>query len=76
MYLFIVIKEVEDVYNKFKDDFVFIEEFKDLFNIYVGRFFNLYFVKCLIECFGGVKVYLKCEDLNYIGFYKINNVIG
>src|SRR5690554_4829972 len=75
-YLLTAIKEVEDAYNKFKDDPAFIEEFKDLLNTYAGRPSNLYFAKRLTECLGGAKVYLKREDLNHTGSHKINNVIG
>lgn len=75
-YLLTAIKEVEDAYNKFKDDPTFIEEFKDLLNTYAARPSNLYFAKRLTECLGGAKVYLKREDLNHTGSHKINNVIG
>lgn len=75
-HLLTAIKEVEDAYNKFKDDPAFIEEFKDLLNTYAGRPSNLYFAKRLTESLGGAKVYLKREDLNHTGSHKINNVIG
>lgn len=75
-HLLVAIKEVEDAYNKFKDDPAFVEEFKSLLNTYVGRPSNLYFADHLTKSLGGAKIYLKREDLNHTGSHKINNVIG
>lgn len=75
-HLLVAIKEVEDAYNKFKDDPAFVEEFKRLLNTYVGRPSNLYFADHLTKSLGGAKIYLKREDLNHTGSHKINNVIG
>lgn len=75
-HLLVAIKEVEDAYNKFKDDPAFVEEFKGLLNTYAGRPSNLYFADRLTKTLGGAKVYLKREDLNHTGSHKINNVIG
>lgn len=72
----LLIFDFEDEYNCVKYDLVFWVEMDDLWVYYVGRFSLLYFVLCLIEELGGVKIYLKCEELNYIGSYKINNVLG
>lgn len=44
--------------------------------MYIGREILLYYVENMMKYCGGVKIYLKCEDLNYIGVYKINNIIG
>ncbi|CDR30147.1 Tryptophan synthase beta chain [Acholeplasma oculi] len=70
------VKEVEDAYNKYKDDPLFIEEFKYYLNHYAGRPSNLYFASHLTEDLGGAKIYLKREDLNHTGSHKINNVLG
>lgn len=43
---------------------------------YVGCVMLFIYVVLYIESLGGVKIYLKWEDLNYIGVYKINNVLG
>lgn len=75
-HLLVAIKEVEDAYNKYKDDPAFVEEFKGLLNTYAGRPSNLYFADRLTKSLGGAKVYLKREDLNHTGSHKINNVIG
>lgn len=63
-------------YEKVKDDLVFQEELVYFQCDYVGWLSLFYFVECLIEYCGGVKIYFKCEELNYIGVYKINNCIG
>lgn len=57
-------------------DLVFKDEYLFLFVNYSGWLIVLIYVDNIIEMFGGVKIYLKCEDLNYMGVYKINNVIG
>ena len=75
-HLLVAIKEVEDAYNIYKNDPLFIEEFKGLLNTYAGRPSNLYFAERLTKNLGGAKVYLKREDLNHTGSHKINNVIG
>ena len=68
--------ELEQAYNKYKDDPEFNEELNTLLNEYAGRPSRLYFAKHLTEDLGGAKVYLKREDLNHTGAHKINNVIG
>src|SRR5690554_6457955 len=70
------IKEVEVAYNKYKDDPEFIETFKFYLNAYANRPSNLYFAQRMTKALGGAKVYLKREDLNHTGSYKINNVLG
>lgn len=70
------VKEVEDAYNKYKDDPLFIEEFKYYLDHYAGRPSNLYFASHLTKDLGGAKIYLKREDLNHTGSHKINNVLG
>ncbi len=68
--------ELEEVYDKYKDD----EEFKDeLINLqfeYNGRPTPLTFSSRLTEFFGKAKIYLKREDLNHTGAHKINNTLG
>src|SRR4029077_21241832 len=43
---------------------------------YAGRPTPLYFAKNLTEKIGGVKIYLKREDLLHGGAHKINNTLG
>jgi tryptophan synthase beta chain len=68
--------ELEDAYNKYKDDPQFKAELKDLLDNYAGRPSRLYFAERLTEDLGGAKIYLKREDLNHTGAHKINNVLG
>lgn len=68
--------ELEDAYNKYKDDPQFNRELEDMLNNYAGRPSRLYYAKHMTEDLGGAKIYLKREDLNHTGAHKINNVIG
>src|SRR5881409_1994935 len=43
---------------------------------YVGRPTPLYYAERLSKKLGGVKIYLKREDLCHTGAHKINNTIG
>lgn len=70
------INELEEAYNKYKDDEQFNAELTDLLNNYAGRPSLLYEAKKMTEDLGGAKIYLKREDLNHTGAHKINNVIG
>jgi len=68
--------QLEEHYNKLKDDPKFQEEFyRDLAD-YVGRPSPLYLAEQLTKKVGGAKIYLKREDLNHTGAHKINNTIG
>ena len=68
--------ELEEAYNKYKDDPQFRKELEELFNEYAGRPSRLYYAKRMSEDLGGAKIYLKREDLNHTGAHKINNVLG
>ncbi|MBR5914264.1 MAG: tryptophan synthase subunit beta [Selenomonadaceae bacterium] len=68
--------ELEQAYEKFKNDENFNAELEKLFNEYAGRPSRLYFAKKMTEDLGGAKIYLKREDLNHTGSHKINNVLG
>ena len=68
--------ELEEAYNKYKDDPEFNAELTDLLNEYAGRPSRLYYAEHMTKDLGGAKVYLKREDLNYTGAHKINNVLG
>ena len=68
--------ELEKAYLHYKDDPEFQAELLDLLNKYAGRPSLLYFAKKMTEDLGGVKIYLKREDLNHTGSHKINNVLG
>ncbi|MGN1411322.1 MAG: tryptophan synthase subunit beta [Oscillospiraceae bacterium] len=68
--------ELENAYNKYKDDPQFNAELTELLNNYEGRPSLLYYAKNMTEDLGGAKIYLKREDLNHTGSHKLNNVLG
>lgn len=68
--------ELEEAYNRLKDDPDFNAELKRLLDEYAGRPSRLYFAERLTRHLGGAKIYLKREDLNHTGAHKINNVLG
>ena len=68
--------ELEEAYNKYKDDPEFNRELTELFNDYAGRPSRLYYAEKMTKDLGGAKIYLKREDLNHTGAHKINNVLG
>ena len=70
------VNELEESYNKYKDDPEFIAEFETLLKEYAGRPSLLYYAEKMTKDLGGAKIYLKREDLNHTGSHKLNNVIG
>jgi len=74
--LMAAVTELNEAYEKYKDDPDFLKEFEDDLKHYVGRKSPLYHAKNLSEHFGGAQIYLKREDLNHTGAHKINNTIG
>ena len=68
--------ELEDAYNRYKDDPAFVAELTALYNDYAGRPSRLTYAKRMTQDLGGAKIYLKREDLNHTGAHKINNVLG
>ena len=68
--------ELEEAYNRMKDDPGFVSELDTLLREYANRPSNLYYAKRMSDELGGAKIYLKREDLNHTGAHKINNVLG
>lgn len=68
--------ELEQAYNRYKDDEQFNRELTELLNEYAGRPSRLYYAEKMTKDLGGAKIYLKREDLNHTGSHKINNVLG
>lgn len=68
--------ELEQAYDRYKNDPAFNRELTDLLNNYAGRPSRLYYAAHMTEKLGGAKIYLKREDLNHTGAHKINNVLG
>ena len=70
------IMELEDAYNKCKNDKDFNDELNELLREYVGRPSLLYYAEKMTKDLGGAKIYLKREDLNHTGSHKLNNALA
>ena len=70
------LNEIEEEFEKAKNDDNFKKEYLYYLNQYVGRPRPLYFAKNLSDYSKGAKIYLKREDLNHTGSHKINNALG
>ncbi|MHB8255804.1 MAG: tryptophan synthase subunit beta [Acidiferrobacterales bacterium] len=68
--------ELQEIYERLRQDSAFQEEFSEDLRLYVGRPSPLYPARRLTEKFGGARIYLKREDLNHTGAHKINNTVG
>ncbi len=68
--------ELQETYEKLRNDPDFQAEFDKELAHYVGRPSPLYFAERLTDECGGAKIYLKREDLNHTGAHKVNNTIG
>ena len=68
--------ELEEAYDRYREDPAFNLELEKLFNEYAGRPSRLYFAEKMTRDLGGARIYLKREDLNHTGAHKINNVLG
>ena len=62
--------ELRDMYDKYKDDPKFLEEFHHDLNHFVGRPSPVYFAERLTKKIGGAKIYLKREDLQPVFSFK------
>ena len=70
------LNELEEAYDRYKDDPEFQAEFKHYLNEYAGRPTLLYYAEKLTKHYGKAKIYLKREDLLHTGAHKINNALG
>lgn len=68
-------QDLQDAYDKFRNDPEFIQEFETDLRDYVGRPSAMYFAARLSEIYGA-QIWMKREDLNHTGAHKINNAIG
>ncbi len=68
--------ELEEAYEKYKNDETFKKELAELYCSYANRPSLLYYAQRMTEDLGGAKIYIKREDLNHTGAHKINNVLG
>ena len=71
-----LLDQLEETFERYKNDPEFIAEYKHYLKDYSGRETPLYFAESLTEHLGGAKIYLKREDLNHLGSHKLNNVLG
>ncbi|KAH7366896.1 tryptophan synthase [Plectosphaerella cucumerina] len=69
------LSELEEGFNKIKDDPAFWEEYRSYYD-YMGRPGHLHLAERLTEYAGGANIWLKREDLNHTGSHKINNALG
>lgn len=68
--------ELKVMYEKFKDDKEFLNEFHHDLKHFVGRPSPIYFAERLTKKIGGAQIYFKREDLNHTGAHKVNNTVG
>ena len=67
--------ELEEAYDKYKDDPDFLAELDYYMKEFAGRETPLYLAKNLSKKYG-IKIYLKREDLVHGGAHKLNNTLG
>lgn len=72
----IALNELNDAFERYKDDQDFHEELNHYLKNYVGRESPLYHAQHLSKALGGAQIFLKREDLNHTGAHKINNTLG
>lgn len=68
--------ELNQAWQKYRNDPEFIAEYETDLKHYVGRPSSLYLAQRLTDTVGGAEIWLKREDLNHTGAHKINNCIG
>jgi len=68
--------ELKVMYEQFKDDKDFLNEFHHDLKHFVGRPSPIYFAERLTKKIGGAQIYFKREDLNHTGAHKVNNTVG
>ena len=70
------LEELEEAYERYRDDPEFVEELDSLARDFVGRPTPLMFAERLTRRWGGANVWFKREDLAHTGAHKINNTLG
>ncbi|MCA1688062.1 MAG: tryptophan synthase subunit beta [Actinobacteria bacterium] len=70
------LEELEEAYNRYKNDPEFVEELDSLSRDFVGRPTPLMFAERLTQKWNGANVWFKREDLAHTGAHKINNTLG
>ncbi len=70
------LEELEEAYERYRNDPEFNEELDRLARDFVGRPTPLMFAERLTRKWGGANVWFKREDLAHTGAHKINNALG
>ena len=70
------INELENAYEKIRNDSNFKKELNYYLQNYAGRPTPLFFAKNLTDYVGGARIFLKREDLLHGGAHKTNNCLG
>ncbi|MBU1101295.1 MAG: tryptophan synthase subunit beta [Bacteroidetes bacterium] len=68
--------ELENAYEKYKNDPEFLSELHELQTDYNNRPTPLTYSDRLTKLYGKAKIYLKREDLAHTGSHKLNNTLG
>ena len=68
--------ELEAVYEQYRNDEGFHQEFQALQKDFLGRATPTYYARRFSEELGGAQIYIKREDLNHTGAHKMNNTLG
>ncbi|MGB9093122.1 MAG: tryptophan synthase subunit beta [Gallionella sp.] len=68
--------ELNQAYEKYRNDPDFIAELNFDLKHFVGRPSPIYHAKRWSEQLGGAQIFLKREDLNHTGAHKVNNTVG
>jgi len=74
--LIAALDQLAEVYEVAKKDETFQNELADLHRNYTGRPSIITEATSFAAATGGLRVFLKREDLNHTGSHKINNVMG
>ncbi len=69
------LQELEEAFNKYKNDPDFLAELKYYRENWIGRPSPLIYAKNLSEQLGGAQIYLKNEGANLTGSHKINHCL-
>ena len=70
------IQELDEAYQRYRNDPEFNAEFASELKHFVGRPSPLYLAERWSNELGGARIYLKREDLNHTGAHKVNNTVG
>ncbi|MGA7595423.1 MAG: tryptophan synthase subunit beta [Gallionella sp.] len=70
------LEELNQAYEKYRNDPDFIAELNIELKHFVGRPSPIYHAKRWSEQLGGAQIFLKREDLNHTGAHKVNNTVG